>query len=295
MAAAIRVFQIYYDERTRNLRDAAFEPLDNLTNERPDWYEYWPIRRFLRSATLVESDYYGFLSPRFADKTSLRGRQVIAFIAQSDGADVVTFSPFPEHSACFLNLFEQGDLFHPGLAGTAAAFLAGLDRGLGLDRLVTHSRNAVLANYFVAKPRFWRAWQDVLERCFSAAEATGSSLHAVLTATTAHHGKAQPQMKIFLMERIASTLLATSADYAVASFPPFEMAFSHPFFTGVFSELIELDALKLALSATGDSHYLKCYRSLQARVLQASGCPWRELWAEQQKTVRSAGSAATPR
>jgi len=295
VASAIRVFQIYYDERTRNLRDATFEPLDNSTSERPDWYEYWPIRRFLRSATLVESDHYGFLSPRFADKTRLRGRQVIEFVAQSGAADVVTFSPFPEHSACFINLFEQGDLFHPGLADVAAAFLAELDRGLGLERLVSHSRNAVLANYFVAKPRFWRAWQDVLERCFSAAETTGSPLHAALTATTVHHGKAHPQMKIFLMERIASTLLATSEDYAVASFPPFEMAFSHPFFTGVFSELIELDALKLALSATGDPHYLKCYRSLQARVLQAPGCPWRELWAAQQKAVRSAGSAATPR
>jgi hypothetical protein len=285
--ARIRILQIYYDARTRGLVDPGFEPLDNSPNERPDWYEYWPIRAFLRSATLADADYYGFLSPRFAAKTGLAGERVKEFIDRAGDADVVTFSPFPEHSACFLNLFEQGEVFHPGLGALAARFCASLDPGLRLDRLVTHSRNAVLANYFVARPRFWRRWHAVLEHCFGLAETPGALLHAELNATTVHHGQAKPQMKIFLLERAASLLLASSPTYAVASFPPFEMAFSHPYFTRVFSEVIELDALKLAFAGTGDAHYLKCYRALQDRVLRAPDCPWRELWA-----ARPGGAAA---
>jgi hypothetical protein len=26
--------------------EPGYRMLDNLANERPDWYEYWPIRRF---------------------------------------------------------------------------------------------------------------------------------------------------------------------------------------------------------------------------------------------------------
>ena len=279
MSPRIRIFQIHYDAPTRGLVAPGFEPLDNSPNERPDWYEYWPIRAFFRSATLEEADYYGFLSPRFAEKTRLTGRQVKEFVERAGAADVVTFSPFPEHSACFLNLFEQGDLFHPGLAAIAARFFASFDPDLRLDRLVTHSRNTVLANYFVARPRFWRRWNEVLEHCFTLAETPGSPLHSELNSTTLHHGQAKPRMKIFLMERVASLLLATFTTHVVASFPPFEIAFSHPYFGGVFSEVIELDALKLAFSTTGDAHYLKCYRALQDRVLRAPDCPWRELWS----------------
>jgi len=285
----IRILQIYYDAHTRGLVDPGFEPLDNSSNERPDWYEYWPIRTFLRSATLEDADYYGFLSPRFAEKTRLTGRRVREFVGRAGAADVVTFSPFPEHSACFLNLFEQGELFHPGLAAIAARFCASLDPDLRLDRLVTHSRNAVLANYFVARPRFWRHWNEVLEHCFTLAETPDSPLRSELDSTTLHHGQAKPRMKVFLMERVASLLLATSTAYAVASFPPFEMAFSHPYFSRVFSEVIELDALKLAFAATGDAHYLKCYRVLQDRVLSAPDCPWRELWSVR---PRGPGAAA---
>ena len=42
-----RIHQIYYSEQTRAELDPGFLPLDNSANERPDWREYWPIRRFL--------------------------------------------------------------------------------------------------------------------------------------------------------------------------------------------------------------------------------------------------------
>ena len=40
--------------------------LDNLRNERPDWREYWPIRRFLLEGTPDPDAFYGFFSPRFS-------------------------------------------------------------------------------------------------------------------------------------------------------------------------------------------------------------------------------------
>jgi len=44
--SGLRVFQIHYDAASRAALDPDFEPLDNSRSERPDWYEYWPIRQF---------------------------------------------------------------------------------------------------------------------------------------------------------------------------------------------------------------------------------------------------------
>lgn len=43
----LHIHQIFYSDDTRRTLDPGFIPLDNLANERPDWREYWPIRKFL--------------------------------------------------------------------------------------------------------------------------------------------------------------------------------------------------------------------------------------------------------
>ena len=67
-------------------------------------------------------------------------------------------------------MFEHGESEHPGLAGIAARFFARIDPAARLDELVSDSRNTVHSNYFIAKPRFWRAWLEVNERLFAIAE-----------------------------------------------------------------------------------------------------------------------------
>ena len=125
MAGEVRAFQIFYNDKTRALLDPDFEPLDNSKNERPDWYEYWPIRTFLSENRLSDSTYYGFLSPLFFQKTGLSGRKVMDFLRQAGDADIVTFPPFPCHAAVFVNVFEQGEFFHQGLYDVARQFFGG--------------------------------------------------------------------------------------------------------------------------------------------------------------------------
>ena len=60
MPTEIRAFQIFYDDETRAALDGRFEPLDNSAGERPDWYEYWPIRNYLRANELRDGVFYGF-------------------------------------------------------------------------------------------------------------------------------------------------------------------------------------------------------------------------------------------
>jgi hypothetical protein len=257
--ARIRPFQIFYNAATRAALDPAFEPLDNSANERPDWYEYWPIRNFFRANALEEGTYYGFLSPLFFQKTALSGRQVIEFASQAGDAEVITFSPHPCHSACFYNVIEQGANCFPGFLEVATSFFRELDPGLRLETVVNDSRNTVFSNYFLATPRFWSAWDRIFSRLFELAEAPGSPLREALNRPVAYakdDGDAKPaQMKIMLMERVVSLLLASRA-FKIRNYPPFSMPLSAPF-VGRLSELVALDQLKIAYADSGDQQMLR--------------------------------------
>ncbi len=216
------VFQILNHYTPRADLDPGFSVLDNSANPRPDWYEYWPIRHFLLSETLDEEAFYGFLSPKFKLKTNLSAGDVNSFIAavESD-VDVMLFSPSIHKSAYYWNVFEHGDAEHPGLLQVATQFFARIGSPMPLAELVSDSRNTVHSNYFLAKPRFWRAWLDVNEKIFAIAEREDDPLCALLRAPTHYRGSISVQMKIFLMERVATWLLITDQRFRARVRDPF--------------------------------------------------------------------------
>lgn len=271
MASPIHAFQIFYDEATRASLDPAFEPLDNSANERPDWYEYWPIRRYLLSHALDEDAYYGFFSPLFRHKTGLSGQQVKDFAAQAGDADVITFSPHPCHGAVFFNVFEQGANCFPGFLEVALLFLRELDPGIRLDALVNDSSNTVYSNYFLARPRFWNAWYGIFDRAFTLAETPGSPVGEALNRPVSYaknDGGTKPaQMKIMVLERIASLMLGWG-DFRTRNYPPFAMPLTPPF-SGRLAELQALDRLKTAYRTAGDREALRQFTERRNRMLAA--------------------------
>src|SRR6202011_254641 len=91
---AMHIYQILNHYTRRQDLDSGFGVLDNSANERPDWFEYWPIRKFLLNEPLDEQACCGFLSPKFRHKTNLTAEMVRAFIGRADAAtDVFLFSP----------------------------------------------------------------------------------------------------------------------------------------------------------------------------------------------------------
>jgi hypothetical protein len=265
----IRAYQIFYDERTRASLDGDFEPLDNTRNERPDWYEYWPIQSYLSGNQLDDSTFCGFFSPRFGEKTHLSGAQVKDFVGNAVDADVVTFSPFPCHAACFLNVFEHGDFFHRGLFEVASRFFEKVDPRVKLDTLVMDSRNTVFSNFILAKRAFWEAWKSVFDRLFEAAESLRSPLYDSLNRELEYAKdsgeKSRTHMKIFVMERAASFVLA-SGKFRVRNFPPFQIPVCDAF-SGRLVDVVALDSLKIAYSETEDPDYLTLFMQMRDKAL----------------------------
>ena len=61
----------------------------------------------------------------------------MAFIQENaERADVMLFSPQPDMSAFFLNVFEQGEMFDPGLIAAYEAFLERIGQPVALGGLI---------------------------------------------------------------------------------------------------------------------------------------------------------------
>jgi hypothetical protein len=257
---AVHIYQILNHYTSRQELDPGFDVLDNSANERPDWYEYWPMRRFLMNETLDENAFYGFLSPKFKLKTNLSAAEAIEFIQASGPAtDVVLFSPSIHNSAFYLNVFEHGNSEHPGLMQVANRFFARIGHPEPLEALVSDSRNTVHSNYFIAKPRFWRAWLRITEQMFAIAEIPDDSLGLELRAPTDYRGSRSVQMKIFLMERIATWILITDPGFAARARDPFA-AKSRIYKLPV---AIMCDALKIAYATQGRGQYRDVFLMLR--------------------------------
>jgi len=267
----VHIYQIVYSAASKESCDPGFQQLDNLSNERPDWREYWPIRNYLKSHELDEGAFYGFLSPKFGRKTGVASHTVFEFIqGNHKGRDIFLFSPYFEQLAFFRNVFEQAEANHPGLTQLTAEFLRRSGLEADLSGMISCSRNAVFSNYIVARPSFWRSWFAIAEKLFRMAEDTNDPLYGRLNAT-APYREADAQYKVFIVERIVSYVLARYELSAIKAFPLVhrvsDQAFSHQFFT----ELVVMDAMKYCHLESRHPAYLQIFeiirRDVEARMV----------------------------
>jgi hypothetical protein len=257
-SSPVHLYQIAYSEKTLAEVEPGYLVLDNLSNSRPDWYEYWAIRRHLLDEPLDEASFYGFFSPKFGRKTGLTHQQVTDFVqAHAEQADVVLFSPQPDMGAFFLNVFEQAETFDPGFSAAFGAFLEATGRSDGLKGLVMDSRQIVFSNYFVARPAFWREWLTLTEAMFGLCEGEDSPLRRQLTESTSYPGGAQ--RKVFLLERVASYLLTVQSRWRSKAANPFTMAWSMTRFRDHPQEAFVSDALKMAFREQGFPEYMQAF------------------------------------
>jgi hypothetical protein len=73
----------------------------------------------------------------------------------------------------------------------------------------------------IGKPRFWRAWLDITEQLFTIAESATDPLGAELRKPASYRRRREVPMKIFIMERIATWILARGAGFVARAADPF--------------------------------------------------------------------------
>lgn len=261
----MKLFQIYYDAASKEVLDPDFIPLNNSASDRPDWFEYWPIRRQLLSHRFDDEDYVGFFSPRFKKKTGLSGSDVISRVERAT-TDIISFSPALEDSALFLNSFYHAERWHPGCFRLSQDFLDAAKIEIQLNRLVQDRSRIIFSNYFVAKYRFWKKWYELTDKLFQMSECEGEPLSQRLNAFATHRGRKTYQMKIFILERCVSLVLEMENIDA-------ESGWDHVKETRyevgpVLKNLLTLDALKTQYLRTGDKSFIGLYMKMQKHMLE---------------------------
>lgn len=261
----VHLYHIAYSEKTLQNIESGYILLNNINSTRNDWREYWPIRHFLLNHALDDNNYYGFFSPRFKEKTGLSHSQVTEFVqAAGPATDVISFSPQPDMGAFFLNVFEQEEMFQPGFIAASEDFLEACGKPMQLGNLVMDSRQIIFSNYFVARPKFWRAWLDLNEKLFAICEGPDSVLKQALTFETGYAGAVQ--RKVFLMERIASLLLTINPAWQVRAYNTFRCAWSASRLNQFKLEAVLSDALKIAMKEQGFDSYQEAFSTLRDKL-----------------------------
>lgn len=255
-------FVISYTAEIYDNVQSPFTPLDNRENPRPDWQEYWPIRKFLLSENLIEDHYYGFFSPRFQEKTGLNAKQIVDYVSKLDSdTDAILFSPQPDMGAFFLNIFEQNEIFDPGFKESSQSFCNFAELNIDISKIVMDSRNIIFSNYFFAKPIFWKRWLSVCEVLFNVCENYPiiAKFHGWLNETSYRN---KIQRKVFLIERLASLILSIDNLWKTHAHNPFLFAYSSSKLNQFPQRAIKCDALKIAFNETNNNVYLKIYNDL---------------------------------
>ena len=265
-SAPVHLFHIAYSQPTLAMMRPGFKLLDNLSNVRPDWYESWPVRKFLTETTLDEDAYYGFFSPKFHLKTGLEANQLRKLIADSDEAvDAYFVCPQPEIGAVFLNPVLGSEFTDPGALATVQKVLDIAEIGVDIGSIVIDSNNLVYSNYVVAKPTYWRKWLKAVNCIYEIAETgTDPQLQAELVKATKYDGNAQ--RKVFLVECLAS-ILFIHEHMKVKSIPLDASRAARGIMHPYLEQAMECDALKIRYNQTGEQTHLQEFQKKADAIL----------------------------
>jgi hypothetical protein len=211
----VQIHHIFYDEETRRTTPKSFIPLDNMIGPR-DWFEFYAIWKFLRDSELEDEVFYGFFSPKFQTKFGLTGCETIHAVQSNASYDVILFSYGWDQLCFFLNPWEQGEHWHPGISSATQKFLDWAEIPVDIMKLLTTRRTAVFSNFIVAKPVFWRKWLSLADKFL---EFTKLAQSGFSTLTTRHRSDTVP-MKVFIQERFPAILLSEGTIRTIPIHPP---------------------------------------------------------------------------
>lgn len=205
----IKIYQIYYDEFTlRSVADGCI-PLDNTNPSEAGWYEFTPILNCLNSQNLNPKDYFGFISPKFEIKTGIHPRTLIEFVKKNQNNYKVFISNRCwDQAAFFLNVWYQGDFWHPGLMQSTQDFINTINLKLNLSEVIGNKYNSVMSNFVVATGEYWMKWAELANKFvyFLNNHPLGIELN---TQHISYGSDSNPQrLAVFIQERFAPLLLS---------------------------------------------------------------------------------------
>jgi hypothetical protein len=254
----MKIYQIFYDQKTKDNLDPKFIPFDNTNPSEPSWFEFEPIKKILESHIFDENEFIGIFSHRFFEKTGMTGSDVFA-IAEKSKSEVISFSPDLQASVLYLNSFIQADSKHPGFLSCAQKAYEHIGFGIDLNNLVSSHVRTIFANFWVAKYSFWKVWFKYALKLYFLSSNKSQFISKKMNELTLHRGVKSTPFKVFILERLITVLLEDlniDAELAI----DYHKYYSNGNFSNErIKEIFLLDSLKLSFRKNKDSALLNLY------------------------------------
>jgi hypothetical protein len=268
----LTIHQIWYRDEQQAFLDPAMRPWDNRKNLRPEWCEYWVMRQASADFERNFNTLTGFFSWKFRNKIGLTHARVHGFIESLPGMDCYIFSPTSFQTACYLNVWQQGESWHPGITAKATRLLARQGYQVDLEKTVDHHLTSAYSNHWVASQRFWRAYLNFMGGIFDALEAGKDSgddyfTDCAYSGVAGGHVRALPIIP-YIIERLFAVFVRLHPEFRIAAWEwPLEELKARTF---PEAGLIPLaNWCKLMFCETRDVKYLYMFQDAQTRLLEA--------------------------
>jgi len=208
---------------------------------------------------------------KFPKKTGVRSKAVHDLLMEVDGlCDVLLISYGWDQISYFLNCFEQGEFWHPGLVHSSEKFFQASGIDFDIKTYVGSTQNTVFSNFVFGKRNYWEKWLSLANCLFSYFECGNvpSSKQASALTTYGADENLAP-MKTFIQERLASVLLASEKFRVLAA----DISGNLPVFDRLFLDnprtrqlLYTCDIMKQEYCSSKDVRYLEMYRKIRDLV-----------------------------
>ena len=264
----MKIYQIFYDQNTRDTLDPGFIPLDNSKSLDPSWFEFSSIKKTLESEKFYDDEYIAFFSPRFTEKTGMIGSEVID-ILKNTKSDIISFSPKLESSVLFLNCFIQAEERHPGFLALAKKVYKQIGLNIDIENLISNQSRTIFSNYFVAKYSFWKIWFQYALKIYYLSINKTNLISKKVNHQTYHRGMKSVPFKVFIMERLINILLEfNKIDVEICTdYKRYYLSKNFP--QEIINEMFLLDSLKTSYINSQDDKFLNLYFEKRIKLFKS--------------------------
>jgi len=161
----VQCLQIYFQEEQIESLDPSFKPYDARHNKHGNLCELAHYIDILDNKQHRNFDYTGLLSHKFKLKTGIDGKVFLRFIEENPGRDVYFINPYPQMSYISFNIWEQGELFHPGITNIADQLFEAANLDFRASKAPRMDKSSLCyCNFWVGSANFWEDYVALLKR-----------------------------------------------------------------------------------------------------------------------------------
>ena len=211
------LYQAYYDNNQLPILDSTFTPYDNTENAKPELREY-PMWKNLLEKHKDTDVYWGLLSWRWMQKTELPSSEFRDWILANPDYDVYHMDPSLEVTANYVNLWVQGDQWHPGMLKFANRLFPKIGITEKAEELVYKSDDFATCNYYIGNSKFWTEWLTFLDNTLEICRGDGELYNYLYREGKGYNGSWIPFFS-FVTERLLSIFLIQNRHIKVKKFP----------------------------------------------------------------------------